>query len=538
MITLGVNGFFNADHDAGSALVVDGRVVAAVEEERLVRLKKAPGLPPTESALEVLDLGGIGADDVDVLAYPWRPEPLGLDSAQEANDILASLRAKGVGLRPDVRVHFVAHHLAHAWAGLVYLPPEERGGAVAIALDGCGESTAGARFDVTDGSAEVAWHLPITSSLGAFYEAATAVVGFGWGEEGKTMGLASYAGSSSAGESATLPDSRFTGPLPRLDVDYVALVDQLARELVDELGQPQNFVERAAVAAVAQRRLTDQVWYLVEDTSAPVVVLSGGTALNCMTNGEIAVRLARRGQRLVIPPPASDTGVALGAAVATAHEHDDVEHLDTALTGREFSADEVAAAFADEGVAMAASSTESLVRRLHAGAVVGWFADRAEIGPRALGARSIVARPESESRRDRINLIKGRETWRPLAPSVTAAEFDRSFDGCPSPYMLKASRVRPGAQGLGAVTHVDGTARPQVVTDAGAYAELVAGMGRGGDPQAVVCTSFNRAGEPIVYTPTHALRSARAMGLDAIAGDGWIVNLKEGGDHAGASART
>ncbi|MBB1501865.1 hypothetical protein H5397_10600 [Propioniciclava sp. MC1683] len=526
MIVLGVNGFFNADHDAGSCLVVDQKVVAAVEEERLGRVKRAPHQDPGVSALEVLSLGDIDHQAVDVVAYPWVPEPLGLDPMREAERILQTLRARGVRLRRTVEVRFVPHHQAHAWVGLTYLPVQERHRAAVLALDGSGESTSGALFHVREGRPTLVWHLPLESSLGAFYEGATAAIGFAWGQEGKTMGLASY--GTVVGEFPPLPTPearRFEGPLPQLSHDYLTIVKGFARQLTMALGEPNTFMERAKVAAFAQEHLTRSVKGLIGEADAPTIVLSGGTALNCAMNGDMATWLAHRGQRLVVPPPANDAGVALGAAVAVASEEGPVEQLDTALLGREFTTGQIGDAMTSLGARMADCSTEHLVDRLRAGETIGWFAGRAEIGPRALGARCVIARPDSEALRDRINVAKGRESWRPLAPSVTSAEFERSFEGCPSRYMLKASLVRPGAQGLRGVTHVDGTARPQVVPPAGTYSEVVAGMGSDSTPQAVICTSFNRAGEPIVYSPRHALLSARSMGLQALAGNGWIVDL-------------
>jgi carbamoyltransferase len=159
--------------------------------------------------------------------------------------------------------------------------------------------------------------------------------------------------------------------------------------------------------------------------------------------------------------------------------------------------------------------------------VCGWFEGRSEVGPRALGKRAIVGRPDSVAVRDRVNLLKGRESWRPLAPSLSAAEFDRSFAGStPSAHMLIAASAAPGVDSrLAGVIHVDDTSRPQVVRHAGPYRRLLAEMGRAADVEAVICTSFNRAGQPLVYSPEDALSAARAMGLDLLAGDGWCARL-------------
>jgi carbamoyltransferase len=159
--------------------------------------------------------------------------------------------------------------------------------------------------------------------------------------------------------------------------------------------------------------------------------------------------------------------------------------------------------------------------------ICGWFEGRSEVGPRALGKRSIIARPDSPAIRDRINLLKSRETWRPLAPSLTAREFDLDFNGStPSPYMLIAASATAGAASrIGGVIHVDDTARPQVVDRPGPYVDLLVEMGKALGTEAVTCTSFNKSGEPIVYSPSDALHSAMGMRLDCLAGDGWYLQL-------------
>jgi len=160
----------------------------------------------------------------------------------------------------------------------------------------------------------------------------------------------------------------------------------------------------------------------------------------------------------------------------------------------------------------------------------GWFEGRAEVGPRALGKRSVLARADSARVRDRLNVIKGRENWRPLAPSVLSSEFTASFRGVPSPYMLiNCTASTSAAKPLAGVIHVDNTARPQVVDgvlEGGPYAALLKEIENRTGHASVTCTSFNPAGMPIVYTPEDAYRAAAQMGLDLLAGDGWCVPIR------------
>jgi carbamoyltransferase len=535
-VVLGVNGADGVGHDAAAALAVDGRLVAAVEEERLVRVKRAYGLPPLHAIREVLTLAGCALSDVDVVAYPWQPAAMGLSDEEVAARLASWCRT----VDPDaVRLPkpcFVEHHAAHAWAGLAFMPPNLRAGAVVIVLDGSGESTSGACYRLACGELKQLWSLPQESSVGIFFEAVTQYLGFRWGDEGKTMGLAAYGTPVLAETHPGVPDERvsvappFTSSVsPRWR--HAEIRTRIISELAALHGERLSFNERADVALAAQEWLQDRilryVGELIDDTDA--LVLSGGVALNCTANGQVAAMCARHDVRLVIPPPASDTGVALGAAVAASTDPCVFAPCADPGLGRPFPSDIIVKKLREYGQVAARSYPEELAEELTSHSTIcGWLEGGSEIGPRALGHRSILARPDSARVRDRVNVLKGRESWRPLAPSLTSAEFARSFpNSSPSPHMLVAATYDPLAPGrLEGVVHVDGTARPQVVDERqAAYRAVLLATGAAIGPEAVLCTSFNRAGEPIVYTPEDALRSAKQMGLDLLAGDGWIVRL-------------
>ncbi|PNL17586.1 carbamoyltransferase C-terminal domain-containing protein [Micrococcus sp. FDAARGOS_333] len=535
MIVLGLNGYLNADHDASAALVVDGVVVAVVEEERLTRRKRAPGMSPANAAAEVLSVACVKAEDIDVIAYPWRPDLLGESSDQERRRIVQDLRGRGIDINPDLPVEFVQHHESHAWSGLVFVDPERREGCQILVLDGSGEDSSGGTFRF-DGAHLVADEVfSVESSAGAMYEAATGLAGFGWGEEGKLMGLSSYVER---------------GMLPSSDVEWLkrciareetgqrrAVTDELYaaalvrwNQLVSARAGDRHgtFIGRAFVAALTQAALEERIAELVGAFRSRTVVLAGGTALNCTSNGKLAVTLQREKRELVVPPCANDSGVALGAAVAVAARTDVIGHVESAHLGRSLSIADAADLAAREGATLCEAGSTDVAERLAEGQVLGWLDGRAEVGPRALGGRCIMADPSSTRVRDVLNVMKGRETWRPLAPSVSLSEFDRSFSGVPNAFMLQAAAVREDAVGLDGVTHVDGTARPQVVDHTqAAYLSVITRLGeiRNG-PHAVICTSFNRAGEPIVYSMDDGLCSARGMGLHALAGDGWLIELE------------
>ncbi|MDY6055160.1 carbamoyltransferase N-terminal domain-containing protein [Micrococcus sp.] len=315
MIVLGLNGYLNADHDASAALVVDGVVEAVVEEERLIRRKRAPGMHPVNAAAEVLSVGSVKAEDVDVIAYPWRPDLLGESADQERNRIIQDLRDSGIEVNPEVPVEFIQHHESHAWSGLAFVAPERRKECQILVLDGSGEDSSGAVFRCEGMHLVTDSIFSVQSSAGAMYEAATELAGFGWGEEGKLMGLSSYV------ERGTLPCSEVER-LKRCIAQEEAgqrsaatdklYADSLARwsQLVTAAAGPRRatFIGRAFVAAVAQAALEERIAELVGAFRSRTVVFAGGTALNCASNGKLAVTLQRQGRELVVPPCANDSG--------------------------------------------------------------------------------------------------------------------------------------------------------------------------------------------------------------------------------------
>lgn len=538
-VVLGINGVSNLHlrHDPAAALLVNGQIAVAVEEERLARVKRAFGLSPARAVREVLDVAAVRLRDVDLVTYPWSPRALGASDG----DIRLMIRTwlGQFGLRKDVEIRFVEHHIAHAWSGIAFIPGGVSGRRVgALALDGSGESTSGACY-IYDGQLRRRWNLEQSASLGAYYEAVSEYLGFGAGEEGKTMGLASY-GSDSSVELPPLPDRRFAGSLPRRSDDpklsensFAALRAHLVAAFRERNGGSPTFNQRANIAFAAERLVGQRVITYAAELldEVDVLVLSGGLALNCTINAQVAALCDAKGVALVIPPPASDTGVAVGSVLAGADSPLSVAPIVDPFLGRPFEPDLIARELHEHGVSVDPLEAKDLASELLERSVVcGWFEGRSEVGPRALGKRSIIARADSPTIRDRINALKGREAWRPLAPSLTAREFDRSFpESTPSPHMLIKAQVSPAAHDrLQGVIHVDGSSRPQVVSTPGPYHDLLVEVGQASGTEAIICTSFNRAGEPIVYTPHDALTTARAMGLDLLAGDGWCARLTPG----------
>lgn len=539
MNVLGINGFFAADHDAAAACLVDGKVIASVEEERLVRVKRAIGFRPFRSAAEVLSISNLDAGDIDVIAYPWHPSLLGANPSSVAREIVTQLRDNGIMVSKNTPVEFIKHHEAHAYAGLAYCPEELRESSDIVVLDGSGEVTSGAVYSFKKREVSAELILPANRSLGCFYEAGSLICGFSWGQEGKTMGLASYIPElllsqqciDTIGQLSHITDgtSETDERIMPDGMNYEQLLHWMTRKILTILGnQPHNFTEKAVVAAMIQAALERNILAITGSLQSKTLILSGGIALNCSTNRLLSQAYAKRSGNVIIPPCANDSGVALGAAVGVAlslGEH--VPTVDTPSLGGQIAREQIFSVLSKADHKVIEGSNQEIADLITRGSLIGWVDGRAEIGPRALGNRSLIGLPSSERLRDRVNVLKGRETWRPLAPSMTLSQFNRSCDGTPSPYMLKAAIVNPSEKGLAGVTHVDGSARPQVIQQNKPYENLVKEVGtQSGGCEAILCTSFNRAGEPIVYGIEDALISAQAMHLDYLAGNNWICDLK------------
>jgi carbamoyltransferase len=539
---LGINAVF---HDPAAALVVDGETVAAAEEERFSRRKhgKEP-VPfsawelPVEAARWCLRHAGLDIGDIDAVAYSYDPAlaPAPDDLTADEWEGLRTLYARRAprflatalpGLDP-ARVAFVPHHVAHAASAHLAAPFPD---ASVLVLDGRGETASHLAGRSVGGDLEVLASQTLPHSLGLLYEEVTDHLGFKRSsDEYKVMALASFGDRDrfhAEFRSAVYPceDGGFV-------VDPVDL-DRLARRR--RPGDPWT-ADHADLAAAAQRRLEEVLLalaaWLHERTGDAALTLAGGVALNCVANA----RLAAEGpfDHVWVQPAAGDAGTALGAALFTAHASGDrCLPMRSAALGRGWSDAEIEAALVEADVVyerprdLAAATAAALA----AGAVVGWFEGRSEYGPRALGHRSLLVDPRRADNLARMNAIKGREEFRPVAPMVLTERADEIFDGIhPSPYMLFVHRVRPAWQDrIPAVVHVDGTARIQTV-DRGdeprVAALLDAFAARTGVP-VLVNTSFNTAGRPMVDTPRQALEVAGSSPVDPLVVGPFLVRRRK-----------
>ncbi|MCO1576305.1 carbamoyltransferase [Crossiella sp. SN42] len=532
MRVLGINAIF---HDPAAALVVDGRVVAAAEEERFSRRKhgKRPLAfsaweLPEQSARWCLAKAGLTPSDLDAVAYSYDPglvEPgqQGLDGDWEELRTTYARRAPRFlatalpGLDPGI-VRFVPHHMAHAAsAGLA--APFGADSAVLVA-DGRGECASHLGGSYRDGQLEVLASQRLPHSLGLMYESLTEHLGFlRSSDEYKVMALASYGTPVHADLFRELVRTTDEGGFRIEPIDWNALAK---RRESGELG-PEHADLAASVQLRVEEVLLELAGWLHEATGHRRLTMAGGVALNCVAN----TRIHAEGpfEEVWVQPAAGDAGTALGAALhVTATEDAPAAPMPGADLGREFSAQEIRQCLDTANLVYTepADIAVTVAEALADDQVVAWFQGRAEYGPRALGRRSLLAHPGRAENLARLNDVKGREQFRPVAPMVLADRAAELFERgpIPSPHMLFVHDVRPEWRArIPAVVHVDGTARIQTVDpeqDPLMGRVLREFAARTGLP-VVVNTSLNTAGRPMVDDPRDALECFGSAPIDLLA---------------------
>lgn len=532
MKILGVNAVF---HDPAAAVVDDGRVIAAAEEERFTRRKhgKRPYAfstweLPEQSIRWCLSKAGLTAEDLDAVTYSYDPalvdpELPGTERDWEFLRTMYAQRFPGflTTLLPDIDpsiVRFVPHHLTHAASAALASP--QRDCAVLVA-DGRGESTSYLAGEFHDGKMTQLASQVLPHSLGLMYEDLTEHLGFARSsDEYKVMALGAYGTPRFLPELRRLVTTTENGTFRIEPIDWDSLAPRRRPDAEWTSAQ-------ADLACSVQRRLEDVLLelarWLYDRTGNTHLTLAGGVALNCVAN----TRLHAEGpfDDVWVQPASGDAGTALGGALLAAAELGDTpEHRPGYDLGRSWSDEElrdilVAAAVPFE---RPTDIADTVAEALAHDQVVGWFQGRGEFGPRALGHRSLLAHPTPAANIERLNAVKGREQFRPVAPMVAV---DRASDifgrgPIPSPYMLFVHDVDPEWRDrLTAVTHVDGTARIQTVDPSSeplVYRMLAAFERRTGVP-VVVNTSFNTAGRPMVDSPGDALECFGAAPIDLLA---------------------
>jgi carbamoyltransferase len=546
MRVLGINAIF---HDPSAALVVDGVTVAAAEEERFSRRKHGKR-PVPFSAWELPELAaawclaeaGLRPEDVDAVAYSFdprlaRPAPeMGLADPWDHLRLMYAEKAPGFlatslpGLDPAA-VHYVAHHVAHAAsAGLASPYPSSS----VLVLDGRGEAVSHLAGRYVDGELSILANQELPHSLGLLYEDVTEHLGFlRSSDEYKVMAMASYGRPRFLGELREAIRTTGDGGFRTDPVDWSALVKKLGK------GEPWT-EDHADLAASVQKRLEEVLLELVrwlhEQTGDRALTLAGGVALNCVANSRISAEGPF--ERVWVQPAAGDSGTALGGALHLARVLGDVtEPMPGADLGRGWTDEEIEAYLVTAKIAYERPRdvADAVAACLADNGIVAWFQGRSEYGPRALGYRSLMAHPGHPQNLERMNDVKGREQFRPVAPMVLAERAAEIFGRGPVPsrYMLFVHDVAPEwRERIPTVVHVDGTARIQTIdrTESPLVHRMLERFEQRTGLPVVVNTSLNTAGRPIVDDPRDALECFGSAPVDLLAIGPFVVRRPPAGE--------
>lgn len=543
--------------DSAGALVTDRGIVAAAAEERFTR-EKTTGAFPVHALRYCLAAGQLNADQIDRVAHGFSYEPHRefFETTPEGRAQYDAVFSPEVQRR-NLEVFFpgsgwerklvsVDHHLAHAASAFF---PSGFEDALVVVSDGMGEMHSLAVAVGRGSDIHVLTRVPAMHSLGILYGVFTLYLGFNFGvDEYKIMGLAPYGDArryyQGVADLVTFCNDG-TYLIPAFATNQTDLEKQthrgMLRALTERFGPPRlpgaevNAHHRdiaAALQAVVQSCQLHVLRHFRRETGLDRLCLAGGVALNCSANG--ILRRSRLFRQLFVQPAAGDDGAALGAALWVNHQENPTvarTRMSMPFWGPGFAWTEIESALNDRPECAWTRPTDdaalihAVAERLARGEIVGWFDGRMEYGPRALGARSILADPRPADMRDRVNaLVKKREGFRPFAPIVTAEAASTYFDVPPGDaetfaHMLFVTQVRPQFRdALPAVTHVDGSARVQTVASGDVprlWALLRAFESLTGLP-VLLNTSFNVKGQPIVCTPAEALDTFLVAGLDAL----------------------
>jgi carbamoyltransferase len=561
MTILGISCFY---HDAAAAIIRDGKLLAAAQEERFTRKKHDSDFPLNainyclkQAAISTEELDYVGFYDKPVLKFdrilqtyiatwprslpsfltampPWIKEKVWIPQLIE----------KQLGYHGPIL--FPEHHLSHAASAFLVSPFEE---AAILTMDGVGEWDTttygvGKGNDIT-----LLRSIQFPHSLGLLYSAFTYYLGFRVNSaEYKVMGLAPY-GKPIYSDiiKKHLMDLKPDGSF-RLNLDYFTYPQGLrmtGKRFEELLGHPRREPESelhqfhkdvaASLQAVTDEVVTSLARHVHKETGLTNLCLAGGVALNCVANSKILLETPIK--EIFIQPAASDAGCAIGAAyyiyntVLGNNRNFRLEHV---FLGPEYSDKEIAMFLQSKGIQVPRMERSDILLRtaklLDQQNVIGWFQGRMEFGPRALGNRSILADPRNKENWQRVNLkIKFRESFRPFAPAVLEDrtseyfEFDR-----PSPYMLFTAQVRDNRTDIPAVTHVDGSARLQTVSrrENELFYDLLKEFEKLTGCPVLINTSFNVRGEPIVCSPQDAFNCFMNTEMDYLILGSYLIDKK------------
>ena len=560
---MNILGILPFGYDPSACLIKDKKIIAMAEEERFIRIKHARNHFPINAIKFCLDYGKISFDDIDFISIGW-------DANKYPKDMLRFyfnkwLRFKNIGvgvllwelkslvyhssnshiaramsgfthggyINNGQEIRFIPHHLSHALS--TYCCSGFKKASI-LTMDGHGEENCTVAWKACDNDIKQLYEFNLPNSLGWYYGAFTEFLGFRiHNGEGKVMGLAPYGGYDKSvfnkienvinfgtdGNYFINPDYTVHGTHfhnKRYTDKLLRLFGKPRKRDTDINSNYQN------IAYAAQTKLeeaaTDLVQKLIDETSIHNLCIAGGTGLNCKMNGKI-LKLDCVDD-IFIQPASGDSGTSLGSAIALSNQlgYEINIKLEDIYLGPEFSNDEIKRILKLNNLKFDYYDDISGIcaELLSKGNVIGWFQGRMEVGPRALGNRSILADPRNAKMKDVVNKFKRREPWRPFAPSLIAeAAKEYLIDPYPSPFMILTFEVKPEKiKEIPAVVHIDGTTRPHTVKKHinPIYWKLIKNFEEETSIPVILNTSFNVRGEPIVCSPQDAIDNFINTSLD------------------------
>ena len=546
--------------DASASLLKNARIIASAMEERFTRIKKDRSFP-TNAINFCLKYANLTIEDIDLVTYYMIPEDLfnnlvihhlgkyypksiplftsTLNRALKVNNVEKEIRER---LNYHGKIYFCDHHLAHI-ASSFFL--SEFDDAAAISMDGLGEIASTFIADVENNEIKVLKRVDFPHSLGMLYNAVTHYLGFDAVQDpGKVMGLSSYGDPKKyIDEFRKIVILKEDGTY-ELDLSYFEFPFRrdvwISDKFITVFGprrEPDSHLEKRYedVAAALQVRLEDVYFHMVEyakkATNKDYLCLSGGVALNSVANGRILKKEIFKD--IYIPPACGDDGLSIGAPLYynfCVLKNKKRYPLETPYLGPEYSDEEIVKIIKKFNLKYYKSDNvcKETAKLIADNKIIGWFQGRMEIGPRALGNRSILANPALNNVKELLNSrVKFRESFRPFAPSVLVEDVKDWFEyDHPVPYMLFVFKINEDKQKLvPGITHIDGTGRLQTVskTTNEKYHKLISEFKRLTGIPMVVNTSFNIKGEPIIESPVNAIKCFLGNGLDYLVMSDFVI---------------
>ena len=572
MYYLGIFGAVGPNPSA--ALLRNKEIIAFAEEERFTRIKNAPNALPINAIFFCLKQGGITLKDIENISFGWdcphqynkvpiflkklyknnkslinpynlnleKRIKLGYDPERIYNELKWAFATKKQKLDKD-KIIYYKHHLCHAAS--TYFASGFKKASILI-LDGMGEEFTGGLYKGENEKITCLKMFSLPNTLGGFYSTFTDFLGFrANSEEGKLMALAAYGSYSTkiqlklkkflrynnkSGDFQLNPNLRFGGNRnfsPRFSDNFVKIFGR-QRQSSEKVTKAHE-----DLAYNVQWRLEEVVKIIIKDliskTKIDNVCLAGGVHMNCKLNGMIAN--LPEVKNIFIQPASSDNGVSLGAAMISANNKiGKFKKMEHCYYGESFTNRQILKSLKESKLKFKKVNNlnKKVAQYLSKGKIIGWFQGRSEVGARALGNRSILANPLIKNMKFKVNKeVKHRETWRPFCPSINDYKYNEYFGSVPdSDFMILAFKIKKKfIKLLPSAVHVDGTARPQVVkkkTNA-KYFDLLKEFEKITSHPVLINSSFNIQGEPIVNTPSEAIRCFSGTGIDILAIGDYLI---------------